>query len=587
MRKRWIWIFALLFLVFLIMRGIPFLINLYLNDNADRIVSNMITRTSGFGDHQVHFGEIRLDYNYSGTFLQIEDISVKPMEEIDERKVKINLEAKHLNISGFSWSSYFFSNTISVDTAVLDNITIYSSLPPLDSLLNSDADHPKPVENKDYDLITVRHFELNHFSVEAKNFLNDSTRLSLQDLSVKSDNFRITKEHLKNPKALFQVDHVQGHIGSFELHFDAYRQLVRVTGIDLDTWKGMMRFGSFDLLHKMDKYKYTDQFDYRKGYLTLHEAEVEVKGIDFNAYLSEGIVVVDTLIARNLRLESFTDLRKKEDFERRPKMVHESINELDQLIHIRHAIVENSYIQIEERPDNQAPHAGSMFFSELNGHITNISNHKTLRGENEILEMDASAKLMGKGLVKLNVTYALESEEGRFRLKGSMGPMDLTALNSMIEPEAKVSLKSGKLNRLDFNILGNDDSGEGDLIVRYEDFEIELLNKDYEKDRNIFRRIGAFVANKVIIKSTNPQKNGDLREGKVYFERLKNKSMFNYWWQLILSGLKSTVTGDDLEAMKKKEADHKLAHKNQPHSDEGTKGHKKHHTHKSKEKKAE
>jgi len=144
------------------MRGIPYLINLYLNDNADRIVSNMITRTSGFGDHQVHFGEIRLDYNYSGTYLQIEDISVKPMEEIDKRKVKINLEAKHLNISGFSWSSYFFSNTISVDTAVLDNIIIYSSLPPLDSLLGSDPETPRSIENKDYDLLPSFSWLPNH-----------------------------------------------------------------------------------------------------------------------------------------------------------------------------------------------------------------------------------------------------------------------------------------------------------------------------------------------------------------------------------------------------------------------------------------
>jgi hypothetical protein len=585
MRKRWVWIFALLFLIILIMRGIPFLINLYLNDNADRIVSNMITRTSGFGDHQVHFGDIRLDYNYSGTFLHIEDISVKPFEDIDGRKVKINLEAKRLNISGFSWSSYFFSNTISVDTAFLDNIIIYSALPPLDSLINTETESSdKSVEYKDYDLITVGHFELNHFSVEAKNFINDSTRLSLQDLSVKSDNFRITKEHLQDPKALFHVDHVEGHIRGFELHFDDYRQFVRVKSIDLDTRKGLMRFGAFDLLHKMGKYQYTDQFEYRKGYLTLQDTEVEVRGIDFGAYLTRGIVVVDTLIARNLRLESFSDLRKKEDFDRRPKMVHETINGLEKLIHIRNAIVENGYIHIEERPDNPAPHAGSMFFSELNGHITNISNHKELRGDNDIMEMDASAKLMGKGLAKINVTYALESDIGRFRLKGSMGPMDLTALNEMIEPEAKVSLKSGKLNRLDFNILGNDDSGEGDLIVRYEDFEIELLNRDYEKDRNIFRRLGAFVANKVIIKSTNPQKNGDLREGKVYFERLKNKSMFNYWWQLILSGLKSTVTGDDLEAMKKKEADHKLAAQTKEESD---KSHKKDRANRNKEKKAE
>jgi hypothetical protein len=552
MKKRWFFGVAILFLVILIMRGIPFLINLYLNDNAERIVSNMITRTSGFGDHQVKFGEINLDYNYSGTFLNIADISVEPSEAIDERKVRISLKAKRLNISGFSWSSYFLSNSISINSAVLDDIIIFSVIPPLDSLLKVE-DAPQLKENRDYDYITVGHFELNNFTVKAKDYLYDSLRFSMDNLSVLADNFQLRKEDLHNPKSLFNVDQVEGHLDRFELHFDEYRQYVLIQDIELDMKKENLLFGSFDLLHKQGKYEYTGQMEYRKGYLTIHDAQVEAKGVDYNLYLNQGILVVDTLITQNLRLESFADLRKKEDMERRPMMINEAVNNLTEPIHIRFAQIRDSHIQIEERPDNQAPVAGSMFFSEVNANISNISNYKDIRGENDVLEIDASGRLMGQGLVKLNVTYALDNDEGRFRLKGSMGPMDLTLLNSMIEPEAKISLKTGKLNRVDFNILGNNEWGEGDLIVRYENLEIELLNQDFEKDRNLFRRIGTFLANKVVIKSANPKNNGELREGKVYFERVRNKSMFNYWWMMILSGLKSTITGDDPEPTKKTE----------------------------------
>jgi hypothetical protein len=162
---------------------------------------------------------------------------------------------------------------------------------------------------------------------------------------------------------------------------------------------------------------------------------------------------------------------------------------------------------------------------------------------------------MGEGLLKAAIRYDLEDEQGKFTMKGTLGKMDLGKLNTMIEPEAKASIKSGTLNRLDFNILGNDYSGEGELIIRYDDLKLELLNKNYEHDNNLLRKIGAFMANTIVIRSSNPKKNGNLNKGSIYFIRETHKSMFAYWWKLIFSGLKSTLSGDDLDELKKKEAD--------------------------------
>jgi hypothetical protein len=127
----------------------------------------------------------------------------------------------------------------------------------------------------------------------------------------------------------------------------------------------------------------------------------------------------------------------------------------------------------------------------------------------------------------------------------------------MIEPEAKIGLKSGTISRLDFNILANDYDGSGELIIRYENLEVELLNKEYKADEQILRKIGAFLANKIVIKSNNPNKKGEVQRGNVYFIRETHKSMFAYWWKLIFSGMKSTITGESLEEMKKKALDQK------------------------------
>lgn len=551
MKKLLIGVIALLILILIIFKGLPVLVNLYLNQNADRIVSNMITRTSGFGDHEITFGEIKLDYNYSGTYLQLEDIQIIPAENISENQLKVTLSAKQVRVSGFRWKEFLMENSIVVDSATIDNIIIKTLTPALDSLQFS-APNPDKKEHRDYKIISVKHFGLNHLSVENRDSHTDSLRLELFDLSMSAAGFRLTEEDIQNPEALFDMDMIQGTIAKAQIHFDEYRQKVSVDSLAFSTEDNSMGIGNLSLIHKLDRYTYTGLQDKRVGWLELEEAGIEVKGMDFNSYFRNGTIEIDSLIASDLQLSVFMDKRKAEDLTRRPPMFHESLNNLKQVLHIRNTHLKDASLRIEERADNKAPESGVLFFTHIDAYITNISNHKEEMTENSQLEMKIKAKLMDIGPVNINMYYDLNSENGTFTLKGTLGKMPLQPLNNMIEPEAKISLKSGVINRLDFNIVANDYEGSGDAIVRYEDLELELLNKDFVKDQNVFRKIGSFIANKVVIKSNNPNKRGDLKKGTVYHLREPHKSIFNYWWKLIFSGLKSTLTGEDLEEMRKK-----------------------------------
>ncbi|WP_373523273.1 hypothetical protein [Aquiflexum sp.] len=552
MKKILVGILMILVVAVLILRGVPFLINIYLNQNAARIVTNMITRTSEFGNHDVSFGAIDLDYNYSGTFLKISNIKVTPTEKLDNKRVKVNLSADNVNVTGFRWIPFLFHNSISVDSATLNNIKIISSTPPMDSL-KSEPKKQKEIESNDYDLIEVRNFELREFSIEIKNNLYDSVRISLRDLNVKAQDFQLTIEDLNDPKSLFVVGKITGDIHQAVFHFDQFRQYVEVRDIGLDTEKEKMSFGYMGLLNKMDKYEYTSQFKERQGWVEIDKAEMELRGVNFGSFLRKGIIEVDTVFANNFQLESFVDKRIPEDKMKRTQMIHEVFRDLQQVLHIEHLFLNNAFVRIEERPENQSPRSGTMFFSDLNAHVTNVSNYIDRRGENRTISIDANGKLMGEGQINAMIAYDLEDPEGKFTLNGTLEKMDLTKVNSMIEPEAKASLKSGMIDRLDFNILANDYEGSGDLIVRYQNLEIELLNKDFEQDQNLIRKIGAFLANTIIIKSNNPNNRGELKEGSVYFIREPHKPMFNYWWQLIFSGLKSTLSGETVDELRQKE----------------------------------
>ncbi|MFD2036421.1 hypothetical protein ACFSKL_16570 [Belliella marina] len=561
MKKIIIALLGLVLVLVLVLRGIPYFINIYLNNNADRIVSNMITRTSGFGNHEVTFGKIKLDYNYFGTFLSIEDISIQPTEEIHSDQVKVSLRLEEAKISGFRWKSFLLDNSIQVDSARLENLTILSVTPPMDSLNieNGEEDHDneeKP-ETRDYDAISVRIISLQNLNLENKDSKTDSIRMSLQNLSVNAEGFVLTKEDIQTETALFSVDLIHGKIEQVQIHFDEFRQMAEVKNLHFDTADKNMKIGDFSILNKLGKYAYTQSFEKRKAWLQLKNGSLDIKGMNFQEYFRNGIIEIDSLLVKDIKLESFMNKLIPDNYGRRPPMAHEAFGILDFPVNIKNTVIKNSHIHIEEQPDNGAPTSGYLYFSDLNAVVGAISNMDKVNQEKYELNIEAQAMLMGKGKINLTVKYDLADTLGSFQLKGNLGKIDLTEINKIVEPEAKVSLKSGTINRLDFNIHANDFDGTGEVIVRYDNLEIEILNKDFEKDQNIFRKIGSFLANKVVIKSQNPRKNGDLQKGVVYTQRLKHKSEFNYWWRLVFSGLKSTLTGDDLETLKKKENENK------------------------------
>lgn len=550
MKKIIIALIGLIVVIVLVLRGVPYLINNYLNNNADRIVSNMITRTSGFGNHEVTFGKIKLDYNYFGTYLEITDIKIEPTEEISRDQVKVNLHLKEAKITGFRWASFLLDNSIKIDSASLENLEVLTFSPPIDSLHLEKSDSKKRKTNKDYDVIGAKCISLKNFNLENRDSRNDSVRLDINELSVTAHEFLLTKEDIQNPASLFKVGVIEGEIKDINLHFDQFRQVAALQNLIFNTKNQTMHIEHFNLLNKLDKYAYTSSFDKRKGWIQLKNGNLEIKGMDFNSFLSKGVFEIDTLIASNMKLESFINKKIPENFEKRPAMVHEIFENVNTSIHIKNTQLKNAYILIEERPDNDAPRSGTIFFSDLNANIGSISNHKNdIHEEENKLQINAEAMLMGKGKVNIEINYILDDSEGNFHIRGSLGKIDLREINNMVEPEAKLRIKSGVINRLDFNIFANDFDGEGEVIVRYDDLEIELLNNDFVKDKNLLRKIGSFIASKVIIKSQNPRKNGELQKGVVYAKRIQHKSDFNYWWQLIFSGIKSTVSGEDKEAL--------------------------------------
>lgn len=543
MKTKKIAIFLILavIIVVLIFRGVPLAINTYLNNNAEKIVTDMIIRTPDFGDHRVEFGHILFDFNFRGTFLELGDIRITPNENIPEEKIKINLALENAYLTGFSWTSFYLDNSIILDSAYLENVSVISKTPPFDSLIMAQE---IVREGKHYDIISVERVRFNRLSYTNLDSYNDSIRMSINDLTVSANHFELSGADIDNPNALFKVGLVEGYMDMASYHFNEYRNAFYFRDLSFNSQEHHLLIGGLELDNKLERYEYINQFAYETDWIELNQGELDIKGFNFETFFRKGIIQAELVNAKDLIIQVFRDKRKIEDKARRPEVVQARIMGIPREVMIEEVRLENAYVGYQERPDTDAPRAGAIHFAEINATISNITNIETRLADNNIMEVNAAGKIMGQGKIDMTVLFTLDDPDGGFHMKGSVGSMPLDALNDMIGPETRIGISAGQLDNLFFNIYANNYEGTGDLIMKYQDLKIKILDKNYQDKQNIFRRAGAFLANTFVVQNNNPKKNGELAEGQVYYKRDPSKFIFNYWWELLLSGMMSTLSGD-------------------------------------------
>ena len=88
-----------------------------------------------------------------------------------------------------------------------------------------------------------------------------------------------------------------------------------------------------------------------------------------------------------------------------------------------------------------------------------------------------------------------------------------------------------------FYIKANDKKAEGDVVLLYDNLKIKLLKNSEQGIKN--KSLNSFIAN-ILIKNQNPS-NGNLRTGKIEFNRVMTKSFFNIVWKSLFDGFKKSL----------------------------------------------
>ena len=203
--------------------------------------------------------------------------------------------------------------------------------------------------------------------------------------------------------------------------------------------------------------------------------------------------------------------------------------------------MQDSYLSYEEFPENNDS-TGIIYFDKLTARINGLHNDPKHKKD---ITMNAYTRFMGEGELNASFTFPYDSSN-LYRVRGRLEKFPLSRVNRMLGSAAKAKIESGVMNRFNFEFAYNDQKSTGVVEMIYEDLKLVTLreNKDQEQAVSPFK---TWILNTFFIKK-NPAKelSDDTRKGEIEFYRDTQKSVFNYWWKSILSGIKSAYNLDKI-----------------------------------------
>ena len=284
--------------------------------------------------------------------------------------------------------------------------------------------------------------------------------------------------------------------------------------------------------------KFVQSLKFQKDLYNLHFNNVKLTGADIKKLVTDKMLIAEEAYFQPI-INIFNDRTVKPDTaSKMGQYPQQSLQKLKTPIYIKKIIAANGYLLYKER-GAISKKTGDVTFTNINITITNLTNIDSYKKKNAMMVMVAKCKFLDMADISSQWKMPLNSPNGSFNIKGTVGAFNGTKLNPVIEPLGMGSIKSGNINSYNFTLAGDDLKAQGNAVLLYDDLKIKLLKNTGDSNNLKKKSVISFVAN-FLIKDRNPS-NGVIRKGSMSFGRAVTKSFFNLVWKSIFAGAKTSV----------------------------------------------
>jgi hypothetical protein len=272
---------------------------------------------------------------------------------------------------------------------------------------------------------------------------------------------------------------------------------------------------------------------YQIDYVTFSSGPVRLTGFDRDKLEKDSAFAATTIRMQRPVITVYRD--KRPPFRTgiiKPLPVN-AIKAIRMPVDVGQVVLENGllvYTELAEKSNEE----GIISLTNLNAVVGNIRNRNLTPSDSLLLRIDAL--LLDSAQLSLNLKESYTDSLAGFLMRLRMKPTSLTFLNPVVAPLASVQIQSGTVDSLYLNAIGREDVAFGEMHLFYRNLRIKFVQVGENNRSKVLLRFMTAVANTFFIRKNN---NG--RESLMYFERLRDRSFFNYLIKMTMSGLASGV----------------------------------------------
>ena len=272
---------------------------------------------------------------------------------------------------------------------------------------------------------------------------------------------------------------------------------------------------------------------YQTDYITFQSGAIELKDFNIDKYKTD-----TAIIASEVRVEDplFTIYRDKLPPFRggviKPLPVN-SIKRIASPVFLSRVNIENGRVIYIER-NAQTRAEAKVFLTNINGVISNIKNRAL--DDTDSLGFSLNGYLLDSAFIDLRVKQSYADSLSGFLMTLRAKPTSLSFINPVLTPLSNVIITSGSVDSLQLRAIGREHIALGEMNMYYHDLRIKLVKPGTPEKTTFKTRLASRIANTFVIRKNNKD-----RTGLVYFERLRDRSFFNYIVKMTFSGIATSV----------------------------------------------
>mgnify|MGYP002629742222 FL=1 len=366
---------------------------------------------------------------------------------------------------------------------------------------------------------SVRDFNIPYIDIQIVNLWIDSTWRTDPRI-YNTDDIVVTLRDIKQ----------QTGNGMYAMHFGE---------VGISTGQKLVYIDRFHLEPLFNRHDFSRKLGYQTDRMDVEAGKISLTDIDWQELMVHKRLIASKLQIDSLLLDDYRDKRVPMRPGFKPPMPQQLIRNLKQYIRIDSLEVVNGKATYSEQVGNEP---GTIFFNRINGLLLGLTNDSAWLAEKKVSPLKAEAYVQGSGRLQATINFKFGDTRNRFTVSALLSDFDLPRINPMLSKLIPAEIEGGRVQKMIVpEIRFNDDYSTGTLTFRYTNLSFKMFKEKNTTWSGIKTGVINFVASDFLIQKSNPQPNGKLNSGIIYFQRDKHKSIINFIWKSIFSGLKSNM----------------------------------------------